>query len=100
LKRTQEQQQKQQIHILPESKPPEAHFTDTQKRKSHPENEIDVLFNEKLGKRIKKAALVDDVQAEPPSVKSAEVEDKDLNQVLGAIRVAPANAGHVKKRRT
>jgi nucleolar protein 9 len=99
LKRTQEQQKKQQIHILPESKSPETHLTDTQKRKYYPENEIDALFNEKLGKRIKKAALVDDVQAELPSVKSAEVEDKDLKQILGAIRVAPANAGHVKKKR-
>jgi len=98
-KRTQEHQQKQQIQLPPESKPPETRLTDARKRKSRPEDEIDALFNDKLGKRIKKAALVDDIQAEPPSVKSTKVEDQGLEQILGAIRVAPTHMGHVKKKR-
>jgi nucleolar protein 9 len=67
-KRTQEHQQTQQIQLPLEPKPLET-LTDARKRKSRPEDEIDALFNDKLGKRIKKAALVDDIQAEPPSVK-------------------------------
>jgi hypothetical protein len=43
--------------------------------------------------------LVDDIQEEPPSVKSNKVEDQGLEEILGAIRVAPANTGHVKKKR-
>ncbi|KAF8966518.1 armadillo-type protein [Flammula alnicola] len=54
-------------------------------------NEIDALFDAKLGKRIKKAALVDVVP-----VSEAPVEE--LQQVLGAIRVAPANDGKKKRR--
>jgi len=95
----QEHQPKQQIQLPPESKPPETRLADARKRKSRPEDEIDALFSEKLGKRIKKAALVDDIQTEPPSVKSTKVKDQGLEQILGAIRLAPANTGHVKKKR-
>ncbi|KJA16110.1 hypothetical protein HYPSUDRAFT_47764 [Hypholoma sublateritium FD-334 SS-4] len=79
---------------------PAAPQSESRKRKSRPENEIDALFNEKLGKRIKKAALTDTKSvtavAETPSVKKKK-PDKDLDQVLGAIRLAPANDGKKKR---
>ena len=72
------------------------------KRKSRPEDEIDALFNAKLGKRVKKAALYE--TGDDPSkillVKdvTAREEDKELEQVLGAIRLAPKNDGQLKKK--
>ena len=79
---------------------PPAPQSESRKRKSRPENEIDALFNEKLGKRIKKAALSDiktaSAVAEAPSFKKGK-SDKDLDQVLGAIRLAPANDGKKKR---
>ncbi|KAF5320668.1 hypothetical protein D9619_001195 [Psilocybe cf. subviscida] len=76
---------------------------ESKKRKSRPENEIDALFNEKLGKRIKKAALATDSKphVEPKKQEKGskvDVKDKDLQNILGAIRVAPANDGKKKKR--
>lgn len=75
------------------------------KRKSHPEDEIDALFNAKLGKRTRKAALSETISAlEGPSefiaVKdvATKKEDKELEQVLGAIRLAPKDDGQSKKK--
>ncbi|KAF9563347.1 ARM repeat-containing protein [Agrocybe pediades] len=75
---------------------------ENRKRKHRPDNEIDALFEEKLGKKIKKAALADGPGAAPtelsPSKPSKRVkggedkkQDKELQQILGAIRSAPAN---------
>ena len=79
---------------------PPAPQSESRKRKSRPENEIDALFNEKSGKRIKKAAPSDiktaSAVAEAPSFKKGK-SDKDLDQVLGAIRLAPANDGKKKR---
>ena len=75
------------------------------KRKARPEDEIDALFNNKLGKKIKKAALSQttstlDGPSEVIVVKdvAARKEDKELDQVLGAIRLAPKDHGYSKKK--
>ena len=76
------------------------------KRKARPEDEIDALFNNKLGKKIKKAALSQttstlDGPSEVIVVKdvAARKEDKELDQVLGAIRLAPKDHGYSKKKK-
>lgn len=75
------------------------------KRKARPEDEIDALFDAKLGKKIKKAALSEttstlDGASEVIVVKdvTARKEDKELEQVLGAIRLAPKDHGYSKKK--
>jgi nucleolar protein 9 len=75
------------------------------KRKARPGNEIDVLFNAKLGKRAKKAALSETTSTldSPSKVTvvediAARKEDKELEQVLGAIRLAPKDHGYSKKK--
>ena len=75
------------------------------KRKARPEDEIDALFNAKLGKRTKKAALSEitstlDGPSKVVEVKdiTARKEDKGLEQVLGAIRLAPKDHGYSKKK--
>ncbi|KAF8164318.1 armadillo-type protein [Pholiota molesta] len=101
-KRAQDQE-KLQTAAPPPAKHEPAAQPESRKRKSHPENEIDALFNEKLGKRIKKAALSEsagttDVSSDAHPVKKEKNGDKDLQQVLGAIRSAPANDGKKKKK--
>jgi nucleolar protein 9 len=101
-KRAQDQE-KLQTAAPPPAKHEPAPQPESRKRKSHPENEIDALFNEKLGKRIKKAALSEsagttDVSFDAHPVKKEKNGDKDLQQVLGAIRSAPANDGKKKKK--
>lgn len=84
--------------------PTETQDTKSKKRKSRPENEIDALFDEKLGKRVKKAALVTDplssvdIASPKKPGEGSNVKDKDLQNILGAIRVAPTNDGKKKKR--
>ena len=75
------------------------------KRKARPEDEIDALFNTKLGKKTKKAALSEttstlDGPSEVIVVKdvAARKDDKELEQVLGAIRLAPKDHGYSKKK--
>ena len=72
------------------------------KRKSRPEDEIDAVFNTKLGKKIKKAALSEvlDDPSKVPVAKDivAREKDKDLEQVLGAIRLAPKDDRQSKKK--
>jgi nucleolar protein 9 len=70
-------------------------------------NEIDALFSASLGKRIKKAVL--DSESKVFSTISGtddhaaiihSVKDRGLDEVLGAIRDAPKEAGrHGKKKR-
>ena len=67
------------------------------KRKSRPEDEIDAVFNAKLGKKIKKAAL-SEVLDDPSKVPVAREKDKDLEQVLSAIRLAPKDDRQSKKK--
>lgn len=63
---------------------------DKRKRKNRSEDEIDVLFDERLGKPTKKAAVfsVDVASASPetPNTRQAHVQNGDLEQVYGAIR--------------
>ena len=75
------------------------------KRKARHEDEIDALFNAKLGKRTKKAALSETTSTLEDPLKviavkdiAARREDKDLEQVLGAIRLAPKDHGYTKKK--
>ena len=75
------------------------------KRKARSEDEIDALFDAKLGKRTKKAALSETTVAlegasEVTVVKdvTARKGDKELEQVLGAIRLAPKDHGYSKKK--
>ncbi|KAF8164817.1 armadillo-type protein [Crassisporium funariophilum] len=81
----------------------QAPSTDKRKRKSRPEDEIDALFNAKLGKRIRKAALAETIPVSQSPVKVEAVKedkgtkDKSLQQVLGAIRSAPKDEAHMKK---
>ncbi|KAF9040737.1 armadillo-type protein [Panaeolus papilionaceus] len=91
---------------------------ETKKRKIRPEDEIEALFNEKLGKKVKRAALEDtsspkkatsesaptaeDIKKSKKDRKRAKEEgkgDKELEQILGAIRAAPKSEGpgHKKK---
>lgn len=105
-KKVQDQQQKASTEP---AKPVEIveHPTDTpdtadqvthhRKRKAAPENEIDALFNEKLGKRIKKGALSDAGPSAPVKKVDAPA-DRDLQQIFGAIRSAPGtDKKHRKK---
>ena len=72
------------------------------KRKSRPEDEIDALFNAKLGKRVKKAALSETADDNSKILLAKDLTaregDKELEQVLGAIRLAPKNDGQLKKK--
>jgi nucleolar protein 9 len=76
------------------------------KRKARPDDEIDVLFNAKLGKKTKKAALSETTSTVDGPSKvmivvediDARKEDKELQQVLGAIRLAPKDHGYSKKK--
>ncbi|RDX53030.1 ARM repeat-containing protein [Lentinus brumalis] len=88
------------------------------KGKARPQDEIDALFDAKLGKKIKKAELAteDKPKEEPVGVKSSKDEkgekkskkrkdreeggaDRDLADVLGAIRSAPKEDKGPKKRK-
>ncbi|KAI0643707.1 ARM repeat-containing protein [Trametes meyenii] len=106
----------------PDSSPKRA---ETGKRKAHKQDEIDALFDATLGKKVKKAELaapaVDNEQetdkarvekerggekgekAKGKSKKRKEreegVEDRDLANVLGAIRAAPKDDKGSKKRK-
>ncbi|KAF8875333.1 armadillo-type protein [Gymnopilus junonius] len=100
-------QESQPTHIDPSSKPQVAATEHpgvavNRKRKSRPDNEIDALFDEKLGKRVKKATLAD-IQSTHTDIatnlKDSKTGDKELDQVLGAIRLAPANDTVGRKRR-
>jgi len=102
-KRTQESEQKQRYSQL--SVPPPEPLTEPiiapQKRK-YPEDEIDLLFQNALGKKIKKAALKE-VPKTPllgSTAKQGRVaEDQGLQQVLGAIRSAPKSSPHTKTKK-
>ena len=81
--------------IEPMKQPLEAPSTN-RKRKSRNEDEIDALFNEKLGKKVKKAALLSDVPSE-----QVQMKDKDSEQVLGSIHsaeIVERSPNHKKKR--
>ncbi|KAJ7873385.1 hypothetical protein B0H14DRAFT_2720506 [Mycena olivaceomarginata] len=65
-----------------------------------PGDEIDDLFGAALGKKVKKAALVDAVQPESkvlPSGKETAL-DRGLSDVMGAIRAAPGEGKGKRKR--
>ncbi|KAJ6567278.1 armadillo-type protein [Mycena vulgaris] len=64
-------------------------------------DEIEELFSSAMGKKVKKAALVDIVEPESkalPSGKEASLDD-GLSDVMGAIRAAPTEGkGHGKRK--
>ena len=74
------------------------------KRKNRPEDDIDALFNERLGKTKKVSIAVVPSPSSAVTVSGGKVqrdlindEDRDLEQVLGAIRLAP-KGGFLPKR--
>ena len=86
----------------------------SKKRKARVEDEIDQLFEEKLGKKVKKAGLGVDASApSAPKVNQkvevkekkrrkhdAAAEDRDLQDVLGAIKAAPKDdKSHKRKKK-
>lgn len=80
--------------------------SEKRKRKHRPEDEIDELFDNTLGKKIKRAGLADEEQAKTKSTeknktKAEGVQDKGLKDVLGAIQSAPKgdDRGHGKKKK-
>jgi len=104
-----ERKRSQGQHAIPTESAPmmetpaeQAPSNEKRKRKSRPEDEIDALFNAKLGKRIKKAALSETTSTPDSPSKVLDVatkeEDKELEQVLGAIRLAPKDDGQSKKK--
>lgn len=79
-------------------KPPTEGVFDDRKRKNRPEDEIDALFNERVGKKKKVAQALAVTPSPSSNVSSGKlqresdskaVEDRELEQVLGAIRLAP-----------
>ncbi|KAF8075978.1 armadillo-type protein [Lyophyllum atratum] len=81
------------------------HKSSKRKRHTQPEDEIDVVFNASLGKRIKKAALggvVSDIPRTPgEKISKTEPDTADgLQAVLGAIKHAPKDEkSHEKRKR-
>ncbi len=67
--------------VKPSATPP-----NNRKRKNRNEDEIDVLFSQKLGKNVKKAALSSAIP--PAKAEQVQMKDKDLEQVLGSLRSA------------
>ncbi|KAK7696593.1 hypothetical protein QCA50_001251 [Cerrena zonata] len=80
--------------------------SEKRKRKHRPEDEIDELFDNTLGKKIKRAGLSGEVVTKTKSTSSdkmkvEDVKDKSLKDILGAIQAAPKNdeKGHGKKKK-
>lgn len=84
----------------------------SKKRKVRADNEIDQLFEEKLGKKVKKAGLGGDATSQPAAPKvdgtkdkkrrkgEDEGKDKDLKDILGAIKAAPKDdKSHKRKKK-
>lgn len=80
------------------------------KRKARPDNEIDQLFEEKLGKKVKRAELKTEAPMKAPEAEGDRQEktkrrkiggtDKGLEDVLGAIKAAPKDEKrHHKKKK-
>ena len=73
------------------------------KRQARDDNEIDALFNASFGKKVKKAAMGTTLEPTPTASKAVGPEsqqDRGLERVLGAIRVAPKDEKlHRKKKR-
>lgn len=80
------------------------HDSRKRKRVSRKGDEIDELFESAIGKKVKRAELgvVEPKQSTEDKVKKhgkKSAEDKDLEQVFGAIKSAPKDdSGHRKKR--
>ncbi|KAF8337152.1 armadillo-type protein [Amanita rubescens] len=70
------------------------------KRKRHSrEDEIDSLFDSKIGKKVRRAALNSEGSNEQGGTAHPEDVDVTLQSVLGAIKGAPDHEGHRKKKR-
>lgn len=74
------------------------------KRKAQPDDEIDALFENALGKKTQKADLTRKDKPDEPSkaigkTTDDKITDKSLLDVLGAIRAAPKDAKGSRKKR-
>lgn len=89
---------------LNDAKPEGEMVSQKRKRKSRPQDDIDALFDERLGRKTKRLALA--VATSPTAVaieKQTGNKDKVLEQVLGAIRSAPKGnslSGRKKSKRS
>jgi nucleolar protein 9 len=63
------------------------------------EDEIDALFDSKIGKKVRRAALNSEGSNEQGGAVHPEGVDVTLQSVLGAIKGAPDHDGHRKKKR-
>ena len=65
-------------------------------------DEIEELFSSAMGKKVKKAALVDTVKPDPKALPSAQDSSVDhtLADVMGAIRAAPGEGKAHGKRKS
>ena len=102
------------IGVTSEVKEPnsQAHEVDGKKgkkRKGRSEDEIDQLFDEKLGKKTKRAVLEADAGKDanmksgvdrPKKTRDVPAKDRELADILGAIRAAPQrDGGHRSKKK-
>ncbi|KAK7061362.1 armadillo-type protein [Favolaschia claudopus] len=84
----------------PVEETPSKKHTEAKKRKrDQGGDEIDELFNAAMGKKVKKAALVESISTESDVLQPNKPtkQDRGLSDVLGAIRAAPGD--HKGKRR-
>ncbi|KAH7888091.1 armadillo-type protein [Phlebopus sp. FC_14] len=85
----------QRAAAQPGSTPTETQKSKPSKKRSVREDEIDTLFNAALGTKKRRAAV-----APVASHEAREVMDKELGDVLGAIRATPGGErGHAAKKR-
>ncbi len=88
--------------VMSSSSPPGETGKDAKKankRKRHSREEIDSLFDTKIGKKVRRAALDSEGFNEQDGAAHPEGVDVTLLSVLGAIRAAPDHEGHRKKKR-
>lgn len=84
---------RQSSHPQPTSTVVPATFPEPSKRRGAPEDEIDAVFEAALGNKIKKAA------AGRVSLHGVEPFDRQMSEVLGAIREAPSGESLGRKKR-
>ncbi|KAJ3571667.1 hypothetical protein NP233_g3597 [Leucocoprinus birnbaumii] len=68
------------------------------KKRKRQENEIDALFNASLGKKVKKGALEHESRKAVVSTGESAPVDKGLQEILGAIKLAPNSEKSKSKR--
>ncbi|KAJ7047787.1 hypothetical protein C8F04DRAFT_1060117 [Mycena alexandri] len=101
--RTMQTERSRPAESAPANRPPPAADATPSKgdmKRKREGDEIDELFGAALGKKVRKAALVEPAQPEAKAkpLPSSEALDAGLADVLGAIRAAPEGKGHGKRK--